>query len=133
VDVNQSTTPEVLPLYTPGGTKRSCSTELKPYVACGFNVRKATATKSKKCDVTFKYFLCNKAGFKEKRKAQVADNLKDNEGGDVVVQSSSISRKRLLIRLGCKAKMVLSFFKKSSYVTIFHEGHTRNTSSLHSK
>ncbi|KAL2942081.1 Protein FAR1-RELATED SEQUENCE 5, partial [Bienertia sinuspersici] len=114
VDVNQSTTPEVLPLYTPGGTKRSCSTELKPYdglkfyktyvEACGFNVRKATATKSKKGDVTFKYFLCNKAGFKEKQKAQVADNLKDNEGGDVVVQSSSISRKRLLIRLGCKAK-----------------------------
>ncbi|KAL2897180.1 putative protein FAR1-RELATED SEQUENCE 10 [Bienertia sinuspersici] len=40
---------------------------------CGFNVRKATITKSKKCYVAFKYFLSNKAGFKEKRKAQVAD------------------------------------------------------------
>ncbi|KAL2901578.1 putative protein FAR1-RELATED SEQUENCE 10 [Bienertia sinuspersici] len=93
--------------------------------ACGFNVRKATTTKSKKGDVAFKYFLCNKAGFKEKRKAQVVDNLKDNEGGDVVVQSSSISRKRLGTRVGCKAKMVLKLLNKSSYVvTIFHEGRT---------
>ncbi|KAL2944187.1 Protein FAR1-RELATED SEQUENCE 5 [Bienertia sinuspersici] len=121
-----------------------CSIDLKPYVgmqffsiedelkfyktyakACGFNVRKATTTKSKKGDVAFKYFLCNKAGFKEKQRGQVLDNLKDNQGDDVVVQSSSISRKRLVTHVGCKAKMVLKFFNKSSYVvTIFHEGHT---------
>ncbi|KAL2930873.1 U3 small nucleolar RNA-associated protein 25, partial [Bienertia sinuspersici] len=78
-----------VPLCTPGGTKERIpcfSTNLNP---------KATITKSKKGDVAFKYFLCNKAGFKEKRKTQVVDNLKHNEGGDVVVQSSSISRKRL--------------------------------------
>ncbi|KAL2929949.1 Protein FAR1-RELATED SEQUENCE 11 [Bienertia sinuspersici] len=93
--------------------------------ACGFNVRKATNTKSKKRDVAFIYFLWNKAGIKEKRKAQVVDNLKDNEGDDVVVQSSSFSRKRLVTCVGCKAKMVLKFFNKSSYVvTKFHEGHT---------
>ncbi|KAL2922755.1 Protein FAR1-RELATED SEQUENCE 5, partial [Bienertia sinuspersici] len=147
VDVNQSTTPEVLPLCSPGGTKEwipCCSTDLKPYVgmqflsiedglkfyktyaeACGFNVRKAITTKSKKGDMAFKYFLCNKAGFKGKRKVQVVDILKDNEGDDVVVQSSLISRKRLVTRVGCKAKMVLKLFNKSSYVvTIFHEGHT---------
>ncbi|KAL2931051.1 putative protein FAR1-RELATED SEQUENCE 10 [Bienertia sinuspersici] len=93
--------------------------------ACSFNVRKATTTKTKKADVAFKYFLCNKAGFKEKRRGKVLDNLKDNEGDDVVLQSSSISRKRLVTHVGCKAKMVLKFFNKSSYVvTIFHEGHT---------
>ncbi|KAL2893726.1 putative protein FAR1-RELATED SEQUENCE 10 [Bienertia sinuspersici] len=74
--------------------------------ACGFNVRKAITTKSKKGDVAFKYFLCNKAGFKEKQKVQVIDNLKDNVGDDVVVQSSSISKKRLVTLVGCKAKMV---------------------------
>ncbi|KAL2937827.1 Protein FAR1-RELATED SEQUENCE 5 [Bienertia sinuspersici] len=92
---------------------------------CGFNVRKDTTTKSKKGDVAFKYFLCNKAVFKEKQKAQVVDNLKDNEGGDEVVQSSSINRKRLATHVGCKAEMVLKFLNKSSYVVIiFHEGHT---------
>ncbi|KAL2931181.1 Protein FAR1-RELATED SEQUENCE 11 [Bienertia sinuspersici] len=32
--------------------------------ACGFNVRKATTTKSEKGDMDFEYFLCNKASFK---------------------------------------------------------------------
>ncbi|KAL2922062.1 Protein FAR1-RELATED SEQUENCE 5 [Bienertia sinuspersici] len=105
-----------------------CFIDLKPYVgmrflsiedglrfyetyaeACGFNVMKAKTTKSKIGDVAFKYFLCNKSSFKEKRKAKVIDNLKDNEGDDVVVQSSSISRKRLVTRVGCKAKIVLKF------------------------
>ncbi|KAL2942408.1 Protein FAR1-RELATED SEQUENCE 7, partial [Bienertia sinuspersici] len=89
VDVNQSTTPEVLPLCTPGGTKEwipCCSIDLKPYVgmqlfsiedglkfykiyaeACGFNVRKATTTKSKKGDVALNISYATKLVLKRNK------------------------------------------------------------------
>ncbi|KAL2942641.1 putative protein FAR1-RELATED SEQUENCE 10 [Bienertia sinuspersici] len=47
--------------------------------AFGFNIHKATTTKSRQGVVSFKYCLCNKAGFKEKKKPIKDDSCKQKE------------------------------------------------------
>ncbi|KAL2933364.1 putative protein FAR1-RELATED SEQUENCE 10 [Bienertia sinuspersici] len=44
--------------------------------ASGFNMCKATTTKNRQGVVSFKYCLCNKAGFKEKKKPIKDDSCK---------------------------------------------------------
>ncbi|KAL2897975.1 Cytochrome b5, partial [Bienertia sinuspersici] len=68
-------TPRQRPFLNPGGTREwlPCSSnELKPCLAyaraTGFNMHKATSTKNRQGAVSFKYYLCNKAGFKAKKK-----------------------------------------------------------------
>ncbi|XP_021770614.1 protein FAR1-RELATED SEQUENCE 5-like [Chenopodium quinoa] len=121
-------TPIIAPLLTPGGTKEwipSCSNELKPalgvkfnnvdeglafykayaYVA-GFNTRKSTTrTEKGSKKLKMQYILCNKEGYKEKRKPNVEINLYDKEKENNE-RKASITRKRLVIRVGCKAHMV---------------------------
>ncbi|KAL2897318.1 Protein FAR1-RELATED SEQUENCE 12, partial [Bienertia sinuspersici] len=82
-------TPRQRPFLSPGGTREwlPCSSnELKPCLgmtfltleeciafykayahASGFNMHKTTLTKDKQGFVSFKYFLCNKAGSKRRR------------------------------------------------------------------
>ncbi|KNA18320.1 hypothetical protein SOVF_072010, partial [Spinacia oleracea] len=105
-NVSVHVTPQVVPLLTPGGTREwiPCpSPELRPTigmifesvnvgiefykayaVASGFGIRKSTTTKTKKKgvvdQVAFKYCVCNKAGFKEKRIQKAKDISKGKEG-----------------------------------------------------
>ncbi|XP_056688837.1 protein FAR1-RELATED SEQUENCE 5-like [Spinacia oleracea] len=92
--------------------------------AAGFVMRKSTATKRKALDViAFQYCLCNKAGFKEKAIVKVGGmpNVKKGEGNEDKVP---IPRRRLVTRVGCKARMVMKYKNEGFYVvTEFREPH----------
>ncbi|XP_048503104.1 protein FAR1-RELATED SEQUENCE 5-like [Beta vulgaris subsp. vulgaris] len=134
-------TPRARPFVTPGGTREwmpLCSNELTPVLGmkfdtleegikfydayalhCGFNTRKSTTNKNKSGVVAIKYCLCNKAGFKEKRKTKNEDKPKEQEDG------KATTRKRLVTRVGCKAQLVLKIREEGGYfVKNFYEGHT---------
>ncbi|KAL2922133.1 Nitric oxide synthase brain, partial [Bienertia sinuspersici] len=70
-----------------------------------FTMRKATTTKNKQGVVSSNYCLCNKVGFKEKKKPTKDDS------------------KRLVNGVGCKAKWFSNIERKEDVVSIFHEGH----------
>ncbi|KAL2901509.1 Protein FAR1-RELATED SEQUENCE 5 [Bienertia sinuspersici] len=100
----------------------------------GFNMRKATTTKNRQSVVSFKYCLCNKAGFKEKKNPIKDDsykqkepktNCEENKKTEANEKSTDVvNRKRLVTIVGCKVQMVLKHRKEGGYVvSIFHEGH----------
>ncbi|XP_056692522.1 protein FAR1-RELATED SEQUENCE 5-like [Spinacia oleracea] len=161
-NVSVHVTPQVVPLLTPGGTREwiPCpSPELRPTVgmifesvnvgiefykayavASGFGIRKSTTTKTKKKgvvdQVAFKYCVCNKAGFKEKRIQKAKGISKGKEGeameiskgkeGETMEDQSKVirTRKRLVTRVGCKARMILKYRKEGGYIVqTFYEGH----------
>lgn len=105
-----------------------CLDEVKPYVgmkfqsldeaiefykqyalATGFTVRKSSSTTMRRSSVVrFQQLVCNREGVKAKNNAKT-------------------SRRRLVTRMGCNAKMVLKYCVAdgSGYVvSIFHEGHS---------
>ncbi|XP_021763759.1 protein FAR1-RELATED SEQUENCE 5-like [Chenopodium quinoa] len=116
--------PKVAPLITPGGTKEwhpICPNELKPAIgmkfnnlekglefykgcsfASGFNTRKSTTKRQRRSkELKYQYILCNKEGYKEKRKTTIEKDL-NNKEGENNEEKSSIKRKRLVTRVGCK-------------------------------
>ncbi|XP_021745537.1 protein FAR1-RELATED SEQUENCE 5-like [Chenopodium quinoa] len=119
--------PKVAPLLTPGGTKEwlpICPNELKPAIgmkfnnleeglefykryafAAGFNTRKSTTKRQRRSkELKSQYILCNKEGYKEKRKPTVEKDLNNNEG-ESNEEKTSIKRKRLVTRVGCKVNI----------------------------
>ncbi|XP_021714637.1 protein FAR1-RELATED SEQUENCE 5-like [Chenopodium quinoa] len=93
-------------------------------LAAGFNTRKSTSKRHTEKKLAFQYVLCNKQGFKEKKKPIVESILNDKEGQSKEGKIS-ITRKRLVTRVGCKAFMVLKHCEDEKYiVTQSHEGHT---------
>jgi FAR1 DNA-binding domain-containing protein len=139
--------PKVAHLLTPGGTKEwlpICSNELKPAIgmkfnnleqglefykryafAAGFNTRKSTTKRQRRSnELKAQYILCNKEGYKEKRKPIVEKDLNNNEG-ESNEEKTSIKRKRLVTRVGCKAHIILKHCDDNKFiVSQFHEGHT---------
>ncbi|XP_021717679.1 protein FAR1-RELATED SEQUENCE 5-like [Chenopodium quinoa] len=93
-------------------------------LVASFNTRKSTSKRHIEKKLAFQYVLCNKKGFKEKKKPIVERILNDKEGQSKEGKIS-ITRKRLVTRVGCKAFMVLKHCEDEKYiVTQFHEGHT---------
>ncbi|CAO2820334.1 unnamed protein product [Amaranthus hypochondriacus] len=139
--------PKVAPLLTPGGRKELlsiCSNELKPAIrmkfnnleeglefykryafAAGFNTRKSTTKRQRRSkELKSQYILCNKEGYREKRKPTVEKDLINNEG-ESNKEKTSIKRKRLVTRIGCKAHIILKHCDDNKFiVSQIHEGHT---------
>ncbi|XP_021758601.1 protein FAR1-RELATED SEQUENCE 5-like [Chenopodium quinoa] len=93
--------------------------------ASGFNTRKSTTKRQRRSkELKYQYILCNKEGYKEKRKITVEKDLHNKEGENNE-EKASIKRKRLVTRVGCKAHIVLKHCDDNTFiVTKFHEGHT---------
>ncbi|XP_021730514.1 protein FAR1-RELATED SEQUENCE 5-like [Chenopodium quinoa] len=139
--------PKVAPLLTPGGTKEWLPifpNKLKPAIGmkfnnleeglefykryafvAGFNTRKSTTKRQRRSkELKSQYILCNKEGYKEKRKPTVEKDLNNNEG-ESNEEKTSIKRKRLVTRVGCKAHIVIKHCDDNKFiVSQFHEGHT---------
>ncbi|XP_021742777.1 protein FAR1-RELATED SEQUENCE 5-like [Chenopodium quinoa] len=119
--------PKVAPLLTPRGTKEwlpICPNELKPAIgmkfnnleeglefykryafAAGFNTRKSTTKRQRRSkELKSQYILCNKEGYKEKRKPTIEKDSNNNEG-ESNEEKTSIKRKRLVTRVGCKVNI----------------------------
>ncbi|XP_021759092.1 protein FAR1-RELATED SEQUENCE 5-like [Chenopodium quinoa] len=93
--------------------------------ASGFNTRKSTTKRQRRSkELKYQYILCNKEGYKEKRKTTVEKDL-NNKEGENNEEKSSIKRKRLVTHVGCKTHIVLKNCDDNTFiVTKFHEGHT---------
>ncbi|XP_021770652.1 protein FAR1-RELATED SEQUENCE 5-like [Chenopodium quinoa] len=119
--------PKVAPLLTPRGTKEwlpICPNELKSAIgmkfnnleeglefyksyafATRFNTRKSTTKRQRRSkELKSQHILCNKEGYKEKRKATVEKDL-NNKEGESNEEKASIKRKRLVTRVGCKVNI----------------------------
>ncbi|XP_021715972.1 protein FAR1-RELATED SEQUENCE 5-like [Chenopodium quinoa] len=73
--------------------------------AAGFNTRKSTTKRQRRSkELKSQYILCNKEGYKEKRKPTVEKDLNNNEG-ESNEEKTSIKRKRLVTRVGCKVNI----------------------------
>ena len=137
--------PNVAPSFTPGGTREwlaTCPNELKPTIgmtfnnveegfefykayafAAGFNTRKSTTKRHKQSNLlTIQYIVCNKEGYKEKKRRVVDKNLNNNEEENAE-EKALITRKILVTRVGCKAHISLNRCGDKFMLTKFHEGH----------
>ena len=132
---------------TPGGTKEwlpICPNELKPAIgmkfnnleeglefykryafAAGFNTRKCTTKRQRRSkELKSQYIVCNKEGYKEKIKHTVENDLNNYEGENNE-EKTSIKRKRLVTRVGCKAHIIIKHCDDNKFiVSQFHEEHT---------
>ena len=93
--------------------------------AAGFNTRKCTTKRQRRSkELKSQYIVCNKEGYKEKIKHTVENDLNNYEGENNE-EKTSIKRKRLVTRVGCKAHIIIKHCDDNKFiVSQFHEGHT---------